>query len=80
MTEEEKKKIDEIKSEITCKKDFECVNSGFENLCKAKDIGLKKYLDCLKSSPQSCQFALSFGKGYLCRCPLRIYIKKRIGK
>ena len=81
MTEEDKKEIDEIKSSIDCKKDFQRVDSGFENLCKTKEFGgVEGFTKCLESNSLSCKFAMSFGEGYLCKCPLRIHIKKRIGK
>ena len=65
---------------MQCPKGFKCVDSGFERLCKAKDQGLPNYLDCLEENPDSCTFALPFGYGHLCRCPLRVYIAKRLGK
>jgi hypothetical protein len=75
-----KKEIKEIIGQMQCPKDFICAKNGFEHLCKAKDFGLEKYLDCLEESPSKCKFALSFGKGYLCHCPLRVYISKKLKK
>ena len=76
MKQNDNKYIEKIIGGMTCPKDFKCYKSGFENLCKAKDGGLKGYLDCLEETPQKCKFALAFGHGYFCRCPLRIYISK----
>jgi hypothetical protein len=80
MKAEDREKIKEILDGMKCPKNFKCVNSGFENLCKAKDNGLENYLDCLESNPSTCLFALSFGHGYLCRCPLRVYLSKELKK
>ncbi len=78
MKEEDKKKIQEIMLAIKCEKDFKCADSGFEILCKAKDFGVDNYLECLESDPQKCSFTLSFGYEYLCQCPLRVYLAKRL--
>ena len=80
MKEEDKKKIEEIMQGIKCEKNFKCADSGFEILCKAKDFGLDSYLECLESNPQDCKFALPFGYGYFCQCPLRVYLSKKLRK
>ncbi len=80
MKENNKKRIEEIMAGMTCPKNFKCADSGFETLCKAKDFGLDNYLDCLEPNPHKCKFALSFGNGHLCQCPLRIYLSKALNK
>ncbi len=75
-----KLKIEEIVAGMKCPKGFACANSGFETLCKARDFGLEGYLDCLEEEPAACSFALSFGHGHLCQCPLRVYIAKKLRK
>jgi hypothetical protein len=78
MKEEDRKKIEEIVDGMRCPKDFECVESGFERMCQAKDFGLERYLVCLDDNPRGCPFSLSFGEGHFCQCPLRVYISKRL--
>ncbi len=78
--EKHKRQIERIINEKKCPKDFECYKSGFENLCKAKDIGLRGFVECLEKNPRACKFSLSFGYSYFCQCPLRIYIVKELGK
>ncbi|MCP4612415.1 MAG: hypothetical protein GY845_27270 [Planctomycetes bacterium] len=79
MKEEDRKKIEEIMGEMSCPKSFKCAESGFEMLCKAKDKkGLKGYLDCLDAEASRCTFAISFGRSYLCKCPLRVYLSKEL--
>ena len=78
MNEEEKKKIEEIIDGLKCPKDFRCAQSGFERLCEARDIGLQSSLDCLEEKPATYKFALSFGDGYFCQCPLRVYLAKKL--
>lgn len=63
-----------------CSRDFSCLESAFANICKAKDFGLHDFVKCLEEKPHECSFSLSFGYGHLCKCPLRIYIAKTLGK
>jgi len=50
-----------------------------ENLCKAKDVGAESFLICLDEKALTCKF-ISVKRGYICECPLRIYISKKFGK
>lgn len=74
------KSIEEIVGKMKCEKNFNCYKSGFEILCKGKDIGLETFLECLEKNPDKCKFSLSYGKVYLCKCPLRVYIAKELKK
>ena len=73
-------KIREIMGEMQCPKNFKCAESGFEELCKAKDIGFESHLECLESNSWDCKFSDNFGFAYFCNCPLRVYIAKELGK
>jgi hypothetical protein len=72
--------IEDIKGRMDCPKNFECVRSNFDNLCQARDFGLKNYVECCEADPQRCGFALSFGETYFCKCPMRVYIAKTLRK
>jgi len=58
MKEEDRRKIDEIIGQFNCSKNFTCAESGFKNLCKAKDIGVDSHLLCLAKAPSLCRFSL----------------------
>ena len=75
-----KRQIEEIIGGIECPKDFICYKSGLNNLCRAKDIGIESFLECLERNPQKCKFSFPFGLFYLCQCPLRVYIAKKFKK
>ncbi|MHC4751883.1 MAG: hypothetical protein ACYTFW_18665 [Planctomycetota bacterium] len=75
-----KKKIKKIMAKMRCAKNFKCAESEFDVLCRAKDFGLEHYLECLEPEAQHCSFALCFGAGYLCSCPLRVYVSKNLNK
>ncbi len=76
MEEQNKKIIKKIMEKMKCSKDFLCVKSEFENLCKAKNFGSDEYLECLEADSFDCEFTLPFGNGNLCKCPARVAIAK----
>ncbi len=80
MDQEYAKEIEKIVGGIKCPNDFQCYKSGLEVLCKAKDINLESYLECLENNPQKCIFAIPFGRSFYCSCPIRVYVAKRLGK
>ncbi len=80
MEQEYEKELKEIIGEMKCPKRFKCCWSGFEVLCKAKDVGSESFLECLEEDPSDCTFSISFVNTYLCKCPLRIYIAKKLKK
>jgi len=80
MKDEDRKKIEEIIGEMKCPKHFKCCLTGFEVLCKAKDVGSESFLECLEEDPSDCKFSIPFVNTYLCKCPLRIYIAKELKK
>ena len=78
--EKHKKEIEKIIARFKYPKDFKCYKSGFENLGKARGIGIEGYVECLEKNPEDCVFSLSFGYSFLCKCPLRVYIAKNLKK
>jgi hypothetical protein len=80
MEQEYRKIIEDIIDGIRCPKDFKCYKKGLENLCKAKDIGLSEFLECLEKNPGECKFSVPYGSWYLCECPVRIYVAKKLKK
>jgi len=78
MDNEIKRLLEEIKAGMQCPKEFRCVDSGYEKLCNAKDMGLERYLECHEKDAAACSFAIAFGKEYFCRCQMRVFIAKRL--
>jgi hypothetical protein len=78
LTDEQRKRIEEIMASMQCSKDFKCFKSDFENICKAKDEGLEEYVNCLDKAYVYCEFKFHFGSGILCKCPLRVYVAKNL--
>jgi len=80
MEQDYDEEIEKIMDYLQCIKDFRCYKSGFEVLCEAQDIGSDTYLKCLEAHPKKCPFSTGFETGHICRCPVRIYISKHLGK
>ena len=82
MEKELKRQIEKIIGAMECPKDFKCCESDFANVCKAKDIGIESFLECLEENPQMqmCKFSFPFGNAYFCKCPLRVYIAETLKK
>ena len=62
MQEEMARRIAELMDNMECPKRFRCAESGFEELCKAGDIGLERYLVCLEENPPGCVFSLPWSR------------------
>ena len=80
MEEEHRKRIEELIAGTDCPKGFKCIDSGSEDVCKAKDFGLANYVECMEDNPYACKFTVRFGDGYFCYCPLRVYLSKKLKK
>ena len=63
---------------MECPKDFICRSSGFENLCKVKDIGMGHLICLAAPADRICRHTVTFECNFICTCPLRIYIAKNL--
>jgi hypothetical protein len=83
LSEKDRKRIQEIIGGMQCPKGFKCAEDGFENLCRTKQFGSELFLQCLEETSPPCPFAGVYDYGFrmfFCRCPLRVYLAKNIGK
>jgi hypothetical protein len=78
LTKEQRARIEEIAGGLKCSKDFKCCKAGFEDLCKAYDIGFESLLECLEGKDAACRFSVFIADIRFCTCPLRDYIAKNI--
>ena len=79
MSPEQIQRIKKILGSMSCSQDFRCMKAGYQDVCKAKDIGLDNYLKCLEPEPWECEFATQCRSSVLCKCPLRVYLTKNVG-
>lgn len=80
MDEKTKKELEKIIGGMECPKKFMCYESELEKLCRARDIGIELFLECLEDNSQKCPFSVRIASTNLCQCPLRIYIAKKLKK
>ena len=80
VDEAQRKKIEEIIDGMSSPKDFQCEESGFEIVCKARDVGLEARLECLAPEAQECPFAVPLGDAHYCHCPLRLHIARELNR
>jgi hypothetical protein len=80
VEQDHEKKLKELIGDLVCPKDFKCCTEGLENLCKARDVGLETVVECLEEDPYVCPFSMSLGGMYYCKCPVRVYITKKLKK
>jgi hypothetical protein len=80
MEQEHVKELKEIIGDLACPGDFKCYAQGLKNLCKAEDVRLETFPECLEEYAYQCPFQIPLvGVSYR-RCPLRVYISKKINK
>ena len=75
---EKMERVEALRAEMRCSKDFQCVESGFAELCKAQDIGLDSHLECLDPGADACLFSAVVESRHLCQCPLRVFLAKQL--
>jgi hypothetical protein len=78
VSEEHIRKIAEIQTLTNCRYDFVRCKPPFDNLCKARDEGLKNFANCLEEDTTECQFRVPYSKGAFCSCQVRVYIAKEL--
>ncbi len=87
LTEKQHKEIWDIMDNMSCKLDFACYKSPLDGICKAEYN--KNRLVCKISEMPidkstlyfECEYRLYLGSNYyICKCPLRIYIAKKLNR
>ena len=79
MREKHRVRIKELVGEMSCPKDFQCVESGFLRLCEAEDVGSDHFMRCMETDSLACQFAAPCRGAVYCECPLRVFICRKLG-
>jgi hypothetical protein len=51
-----KSEIEKFITGLQCEKDFLCYTSGMRKLCRAKDIGVEAFLECLERTRNPVNF------------------------
>jgi hypothetical protein len=80
MERDHHKELEKIIGDLQCPRDFKCYKSGFKALCKARDVGLETFIQCLEEDPSNCPFTMRLHGMDYCRCPVRVYLVKELKK
>ena len=83
FTHKQREEINELKGVVECSYDFECCRLASDTLRKVNIVGRDQFIECdeclTDEVKKDCIFKMSFGMGYLRRCPLRKYIAVSVG-
>jgi hypothetical protein len=60
--------------------DWEYEKAACEFSCKARDVGLDSYVECLEESSHMCPFSIRYAHAYYCKNPARVRAVKQLGK
>jgi hypothetical protein len=80
MTPEDWKRLEELKEQTDCEKDFACFKYEIDRLCKGKYYIDLDIMECLDDLTMPCSFSISFSSTRMCTCPLRKFIAQNIEK
>jgi hypothetical protein len=60
--------------------DGKCYKKRIEGLCRAEDIGLDSFVQCLEENPHECPHSTLLYGAHYCKHPLRVDIAKKLKK
>lgn len=80
MEARERQKLNELRSQVKCAKNFYCVSSRFNKLCSARYRWETNELECLEDRNGPCDLGISREERVMCGCALRIYIEKNLDR
>ena len=79
LTQEQEQQMQSIIAEmqntgLECKKNYQCYQSGLEDLCNVRGIGAFDEVKCNSAANPCCGLSESYLGESFCICPLRRYI------
>ena len=80
ISNEQIREIERIMGSMKCLKGFICYTSGFKDLCKVKNLGEGKVIECLPENQGPCTYRFTFTGKIFCKCPLRHYIARNLNR
>ncbi len=75
---EQTREIERIMDSMKCSKAFICYKSGFKDLCKVKNVGEGRIIECSPENRGPCTYRFTFTGRIFCKCPLRHYIARNL--
>jgi hypothetical protein len=81
MDEKLRQKIEPIKMQMKCPDSSSWINNENKQICKARAVGLDTYIECLEDERyHECTYNRPYSSIYLCECPARIFVAKKLGR
>jgi hypothetical protein len=65
---------------LTLLGECKCYKPGAGFSCKAIDVGLDSYVECLEKHSYWCPFSVPYADSSFCKCPARVYVAKELKK
>ena len=72
--------IEKAANGLDLPQNFEWYKPGLGFTCKARDIGLESYVNCLETHSYLCPFSVFYGYANYCSCTARVYVAKQLEK
>jgi hypothetical protein len=80
LTQNEEDQLIRLMSNTRCTAHYACLSKEPHELCDAKSIDSDSFLECLDEDGRWCRQSLSYALGEaLCKCPIRVYLKRHFG-
>ena len=80
IAEEHKEQIEKMIADIECSKQYDCCEPTSGPLCRVGITTGGRFIECLDKRANTCSFAMSFGNGFFCKCPIRKFIAENYKK
>ncbi len=74
MPEAYRRTIEDIRKGMECPRAFACCQPGSQRPCPTRLVAGSKLLECLEEAKTPCRFAVDFGVGRFCECPLQVFL------
>jgi hypothetical protein len=74
MDDRYERRTKEIIAGMSCRKNCECYKSNNANCDSSTRSVRDEVIWCMDDNAQSCDFSLSYGSSYICRCPLQLHL------
>ena len=74
MPETHRRTIEDVRNGMECSRDFACCRPGSQRPCPTRLVAGSKLLECLEEEKTPCRFAVDFGVGRFCECPLQAFL------
>ncbi|MGD0141184.1 MAG: hypothetical protein ABSD28_20180 [Tepidisphaeraceae bacterium] len=77
---EERKHLEELRSQVGCLKKYACIDSALTDLCKGEYHSEIDVMECLDPTQPPCTLSHMSGCMRVCTCPLRKYIAQHFNQ